>query len=172
MHETSLLAPAIEDRFFKLVAAGERYGYDTDTIMEKPDYLGSTVFETATIVSLKICKYILSRKIRVNNILANFVYPVFHPFWEEVWEQMLKKGINPKVISVNLGISTYDGKKPLFDRNPKLKKLVKKFNRSVYFSTEDISCPESCPPKCKTRMKAFYLNNGYMVNMIEKIESE
>ena len=55
----------------------------------------------------------------------------------------------------------------MFDSIPKIKKLIAKFNRSVYFSTEDISCPENCPPKCKTRMKAFYLNNGPMVKMTE-----
>ena len=166
IYQQSLIAPTIEDRFFKLVAAAERYGYNTDAIMEKPDYVGSTVFETATIFSVRICKYILSREIRVNNILTNLTYPVFHPTSEVIWEKMLQKGINPKVISVNIGISTYDGRKPQFDGNPKLKKLIKKFNRSVYFSNEDILCPEWCPPKCKTRMRAFYLNNGPMVRMI------
>ena len=95
----SLLVPAIEDRFFKLVQAGQKYGYDTDAILEKPDLLGSTVFEAATLFSVKICKYILNRNIRVNNILTNFVYPVFHPNSEVLWEKMLKKGINPKVIT-------------------------------------------------------------------------
>ena len=55
----------------------------------------------------------------------------------------------------------------MFDCKPKIKKLIAKFNRSVYFSIEDISCQENCPPKCKTRMKAFYLNNGPMVKMTE-----
>ena len=67
-----------------------------------------------------------------------------------------------------LNISTYDSRKPMFDSKPKIKKLVEKFSRSNYFSTKDISCPESCPPKCKTRMKAFYLNNGPMVKMTEQ----
>ena len=98
--EFSLLGPAIEDRFFKLVKAGEKYGYDIDAIMEKPTPLGSTVFETATLFSVKICRWILSRNIRVNNILANFVYPVFNAdFDNEMWEKMLEKGVNPKVIS-------------------------------------------------------------------------
>ena len=95
----SLLAPAIEDRFFKLVAAGQKYGYDTDAIIEKPNPLGSTVFEAATLFSDKICEYILNRNIRVNNILANFVYPIFPLLDDVIWEKMLKKGINPKVIT-------------------------------------------------------------------------
>ena len=95
----SLLVPAIEDRFFKLVQAGQKYGHDTDAILEKPNLLGSTVFEAATLFSVKICKYILNRNIRVNNILTNFVYPVFHFNSEALWEKMLKKGINPKVIT-------------------------------------------------------------------------
>ena len=106
-HEQSLLVPAVEDRFFKLVTAGEKYGYNTDRIMEIPTYLGSTVFETATLFSVKICQYILNRKIRVNDILANFVYPVFNMhFTDEMWEKMLKKGINPKVITGQGFLST------------------------------------------------------------------
>ena len=113
-YEQSLLAPAIEDRFFKLVAAGKKYGYDTDAIIEKPNMLGSTTFETASLFSDKICKYILNRNIRVNNILPNFVYPIFPgnleaPNCEKmnrkidmIWEKMLKKGINPKVITVRV----------------------------------------------------------------------
>ena len=99
----------IEDRFFKLVKAGEKYGYDTDTIIEKPDWVGSTVFETATQFSIKICTYILNRNIRVNNILTNFIYPLFTP-WLGVdnWETMLKKGINPKVISDRVIIFSND----------------------------------------------------------------
>ena len=57
--------------------------------------------------------------------------------------------------------------KPFFDGKPKLKKLLKKFKRSAYFSTEDYVCPEGCPPDCKSRMKAFYLNNGSLVRMIK-----
>ena len=82
-----------------MVEAGQKYGYDTDAILEKPNLLGSTVFEAATLFSVEICKYILNRNIRVNNILTNFVYPVFHPNSEVLWEKMLKKGINPKVIT-------------------------------------------------------------------------
>ena len=99
-HEQNLLVPAIEERFFKLVKAGEKYGFNTDQIMEQPNDIGSTVFETATLFSVNICQYILTRNIRVNNVVANFVYPVFSlDFPTEMWEKMLKKGINPKVIS-------------------------------------------------------------------------
>ena len=103
LRKQNLLVPAIEDRFFKLVKAGEKYGFDIDTIMEKPALLGSTVFETASIFSVKICKFILSRKIRINHILVNFIYPVF-PMHDPLFdvatlEKMLKKGINPKIIS-------------------------------------------------------------------------
>ena len=100
IREIHALVPAIEERFFKLLHAAEKYGYDTDRIIEHPTPLGSTVFETATLFSVEICKYILRRNIKVNNILANFVYPVFNLLFDEkMWEQMLKKGINPKVIS-------------------------------------------------------------------------
>ena len=57
--------------------------------------------------------------------------------------------------------------KPFFDRQPKLRKIIKKFNRSVYFSIEDYPCPEGCLPRCKSRMKAFISNNGSLVKMIE-----
>ena len=103
LYEQNRLVPAIEDRFFKLVKAGEKYGYDINSIMETPALLGSTVFETASIFSVKICKFILGRKIRVNSILVNFIYPVFpvhDPLFDEAFlEKMLKKGINPKIIS-------------------------------------------------------------------------
>lgn len=100
LYRDSQLVSAIEDRFFNLVKAGEKYGYDTDAIIEKPDRIGSTVFEPATLFSGKICNYILSRNIRVNNILLNFVYPVFNLYilGPDNIEKMLKKGINPKVI--------------------------------------------------------------------------
>lgn len=103
LRKQNLLVPAIEDRFFKLVKAGEKYGFDIDAIMEKPALLGSTVFETASIFSVRICKFILSRKIRINHILVNFIYPVF-PMHDPLFdgatlEKMLKKGINPKIIS-------------------------------------------------------------------------
>lgn len=94
--------PAIEDRFFKLVKAGRKYKYNIDAIMEIPSNIGSTVFETASLFSVKICNHILSRKIRVNNILVNFVYPVFPIrtlFDENMLKKMLQKGINPKIIS-------------------------------------------------------------------------
>ena len=102
LNEQSYHVPAIEDRFFKLVKAGKKYKYNTDAIIEIPDDIGSTVFETASISSMKICNYILSRKIRVNNILVNFVYPVFPMrviFDENMLIKMLQKGINPKIIS-------------------------------------------------------------------------
>ena len=122
--QSNTVVLAIEDRFFKLVEAGQNYGYDTDSIIEKPNLLGSTVFETATLFSDKICTYILNRNIRVNNILTNFVYPVFPVFLKPVskcseimshslviWEKMLKKGINPKVITgrVYYSFSRIDG---------------------------------------------------------------
>ena len=51
---------------------------------------------------------------------------------------------------------------------PKLiKKLIKKFKRSVYFSIEDYLCPEGCLPNCKAKMKAFYQNDGAMVRITE-----
>ena len=118
----------MEDRFFKLVEAGQKYGYDTDAIIEMPNLLGSTVFETATLFSAKICMYILNRNIRVNNILTNFVYPVFQIFLSSnpcsgcalkppdmsrslvIWEKMLKKGINPKVITGRVYFSRIDDK--------------------------------------------------------------
>ena len=102
LDERNLLVPAIEERFFKLVKAGEKYGFDIDTIMEKPALLGSTVFETASLYSVKICKFILSRNIRVNYIMANFIcplFPVLNPLFDEATlEKMLKRGINPKII--------------------------------------------------------------------------
>lgn len=102
LYEQNLLVPAIEERFFKLAKAGEKYGFDIDAIMEKPALLGSTVFETASLFSVKICKFILSRNIRVNHILADFncpAFPVLNPLFDEVTlEKMLKKGINPKII--------------------------------------------------------------------------
>ena len=93
------LVPVIEDRFFKLVEAGQKYGYDIDAIIEIPDLLGSTVFEAATYFSVKICMYILNRNIRINNIQINFVSPVFHPTSEVMLEKMIRKGFNPKVIT-------------------------------------------------------------------------
>ena len=57
--------------------------------------------------------------------------------------------------------------KPYFDSRPRLRKIIKKFNRSAYFSIDDYPCPESCLPGCKSKMKAFYSNNGSLVRMIK-----
>ena len=119
LDEQSCHVPAIEDRFFKLVKAGKKYKYNTDAIIETPDDIGSTVFETASICSTKICNYILSRKIRVNNILVNFVYPVFPMrvrFDENMLKKMLQRGINPKIIS---------GRDLIFNNSSKVIKFFK-----------------------------------------------
>ena len=104
LRQWSHLIPAIEERFFMMVNAGKRYGYNTNALIEKPTFLGSTVFEAASLFSKKICKYILDRNIRVNCILHNFIYPVFNwiIFDDKMIEKMLLKGINPKIISGKL----------------------------------------------------------------------
>ena len=100
----SHLIPAIEERFFMMVDAGKKYAYSTNALIEKPTFLGSTVFEAASLFSKKICKYILDQNIRVNCIQHNFIYPVFNwiIFDDKMIEKMLLKGINPKIISGKL----------------------------------------------------------------------
>ena len=87
-----------------------------------------------------------------------FQYPVLA-------EQMMLKNINPKVIE-------YDGRSQFEDwpdsfTNPKCEELAEKFPRSIHFVTEDTECNENCKKICKSKLKAFFYENGPLVDISE-----
>ena len=161
----SKLVPKIEETFFWLVKdAQKRLGIvAVNQIIQRPGSNGSTCFDIATICSSKIAKFILSQDININSITTDMMIPSFE--YPELAEQMMIKNINPKVIE-------YDGRnqfarRPSSFKNPKCKELAEKFPRSIHFVSEDTECNKNCRKICKSKLKAFFYENGPLVDISE-----
>ena len=166
-NEWSKLVPKVEKTFFWLVEQGQKkLGKEAiNEIIQRPSSNGSTCFDIATICSPKIAKYILNQDIKINSIQTDMTYPSFAFEHPDLAEQMMIKNINPKVIS-------YDGKSqfeawPDSFKNPQCKELAKRFPRSIHFVTEDTVCSENCSNNCKSKLKAFFYENGPLVDINE-----
>ena len=150
-----------EKVFWYLVEQGTKYGFNVDSILEIPDSTGDTCFSIASRCSEKISKYIIERGIKVNSIRTEMMIPDFR--FPDLSIQMMKKGINPYVISYsdNNSIDLY----PSSFESEEAKQLLKPFPRSVHFSVEDINCTETCPVDCPSKFQKFYYKNGDLVKM-------
>merc|ERR1711917_203421 len=73
------------------------------------------------------------------------------------------KNINPKVIDYT-GRSQFE-RLPNSFKNSKCKALAEKFPRSIHFVTEDTVCRMNCPNICKSKLKAFFFENGPLVDI-------
>ena len=161
--ERSKLIPKVEETFFWLVGESQkRLGTEAvNKIIEIPSSSGSTCFEVATACSPKILKFILNQEIRINSIQTNMTIPWFQ--YPELAEQMMIKNLNPKVIR-------YDGTSEL-ERwsnsflDPKCNELAQNFPRSVHFVTKDTECDKNCPNTCMTKLKAYFFENGPLVDI-------
>ena len=95
--ESKTLVTKTEIVFGFLVEEGNKRGCDVDAILEISDSPGSTCFSVASGMSKKISEYIIGRKIKVNNITTHMKVPDF--YYPDLAVPMMKKGINPQVIS-------------------------------------------------------------------------
>ena len=155
-----------EKVFFFLVEEAKKYQFDVDSILEIPDSTGQTCFGLASLASEKMTNYIITRKIPVNSLTTSMITPQFkYPMFAI---EMMKKGINPHIISCD-GIKQTDlfPKTNLCFENLEAKRLLSQFPRSIHFSTEDIQCDESCQPNCTSTYKRFYYKNGPLVEMTD-----
>ena len=161
----SKLVPKVEETFFWLVEQGQKkLGIEAvNEIIQRPDSNGDTCFSNAGRCSSKISKFILHQDIKINSIRTDMIIPSF--YYPELAEQMMLKNINPKVIECN-GISQFE-RWPGSFTNPKCKELAEKFARSIHFVTEDTVCSKNCDNICKSKLKAFFFENGPLVDINE-----
>ena len=157
------LVTRTETVFYFLVEEGDKRGFDVDSILEIPDSIGQTCFTIASQCSTKISKYIIGRGIKVNSIRLNMIVPEFT--YPDLAVPMMKRGINPRVISYD-GNSQIDDYPPSF-KSDEAKQLLAQFPRSIHFSIEDINCKKTCPPNCPSLFKKFYFKNGEFVKMTD-----
>ena len=95
--EWKKLVTKTEKVFDYLVEEGNKDGFDVDSILEIPTSDGSTCFGYASRCSRKISDYIIDRGIKVNSINTQMMVPDFK--YPDLAIPMMKKGINPHVIS-------------------------------------------------------------------------
>ena len=159
----SKLVPKVEETFFWLIEQGQKkLGIEAvNEIIQRPSSNGSTCFFLATQCSPKIAKFILSQDIKINSIQTDMIIPSFE--YPELAEQMMIRNINPKVISYD-GISQFE-RCPNSFKNSKCKELAQRFPRSIHFVTEDTICSKNCPNNCKSNLKAFFCENGPLVDI-------
>ena len=164
--ECSKLVPKVEETFFYFVEKGQKkLGIEgVNEIIQIPDSNGSTCFSIATRRSPKIANFILSQDIKINSIRTDMMSPSFE--YSELAEKMMIKNINPKVISYD-GISQFE-RCPNSFKNSKCKELAQRFPRSIHFVTEDTICSKNCPNNCKSNLKAFFCENGPLVDINDK----
>ena len=161
--DRSKLIPKVEETFFWLVEESQkRLGIKAvNEIIQIPSSSGSTCFEVATACSPKIMKFILNRDVKINSVQTNMTIPWFQ--YPELAEQMMIKNLNPKVIRYD-ALSEYE-RWPNSFVSSKCKALVEKFPRSIYFVTKDTECNNNCPKNCKSKLKAFFFENGSLVDI-------
>jgi len=146
-----------------LVEEGNKRGFNVDSILEIPSSNGSTCFNIASQCSKKIMNYIIGRGVKVNSITTDMMVPGFN--YPDLTVPMMKKGINPHVISFS-GNSRIDLDPSSF-KSDEAKQLLVQFPRSIHFSIEDINCENTCPSDCLSAFKKFYYKNGEFVKMTD-----
>ena len=148
--------------FFMIAAAKEQLDNEKiDRILESPGHGGETVFTSASYLSEKISGWILSRNIDVAFVDDTWLTPQF--YFESNVEKMLKKGINPFVVS-------YTGNTQFCLQNFENidQKLLESFTTGkitdgqtgAYYSFQDSECSGKCGNTCKDKMIKFKLYKG------------
>ena len=152
-----------EECFFFLIEQGHKNGFNVDEILEIPNKIGNTCFLGASYGCKNICNYIWQRDIRINNTDLGMYVPAF--IYEDFTVQMMKKDVNPLVISAEETDRLHHH--PSSFESDEAKCLLEKMPRSVHFSIEDIHCGNMCSPDCPSNYKRFYYKNGPLVEMTE-----
>ena len=161
--ESKTLVSKTETVFEFLVEEGNKRGFDVDAILEIPTSTGSTCFSVASDISKKITEYIIGRRIKVNSIQTDMRVPDFT--YPDLAVPMLKKGINPHIIS-SIGKSRID-RFPSSFKSEEAKQLLAQFPKSIHFSIKDINCRDNCASDCPSAFKRFYFKNGYLLEMTD-----
>ena len=162
-HECKTLLAKTESVFEFLVEEGNKRGFDVDAILEIPTSTGDTCFSDASGWSKKIAQYIIGRNIKVNNIKYDMSVPGFD--YPDLAVPMMKKGINPHVIS-SIGKSRID-RFPSSFKSDEAKQLLAQFPKSIHYSIEDIKCGDTCSSDCSSAFERCYFKNGEFVEMID-----
>ena len=157
------LMSKIEENFFFLISAAKEHLEEEkiDRIIESPCNSGQTVFGFVSFSSEKISGWILDRNIDVAFVDDTWLTPQFR-FKSNV-EKMLKKGINPFVVSYK-GVSEFDNRN--FENIDQ--KLLEAFlsgniteaRTEAYYSFRDSKCSDKCEKSCKDKMLKFKLYTG------------
>ena len=157
------LVSKIEETFFFLISKAEEKltEEEINRILESSDHFGQTVFSTASYLSEKMSEWILERNIDVAFVDFHWLTPQFK--FKSIVERMLKKGINPFVVS-------YSGKSQFDLRNFENigQTLLQSFITgkitdeitAAFYSFRDSKCNDKCPESCKDMMKKFQLYTG------------
>ena len=161
--ESKTLVSKTETVFEFLVEEGNKRGFDVDAILEIPNSVGETCFSVASEMSKKISEYIIGRNIKVNTIATDMTVPDF--YYPDLAVPMMKKGINPHVIS-SIGKSRID-RFPNSFKSAEAKQLLAQFPKSIHFSIEDIKCEDTCASNCPSTFERFYFKNGEFVEMTD-----
>ena len=162
------LMSRIKGIFFFLISAAEKHTDEEkiDRILESPDHGGQTVFLFASGLSEKISQWILDRNIDVAFVDDKWMTPKFR--FASNFERMLKKGINPFVVSYD-GKSEFVESKFLNSNSVKFdQKLLKSFitgeiteeKTEAYYSFQGSECNKKCENSCKDKMVKFKLYTG------------
>ena len=157
------LMSKIEEIFFFLISAAKEHldEEEINQIIESPDHGGGTLFSTASYLSKKISRWILDRNVEVAFVDNMWLTPQF--LFKSNYEKMLKKGINPFVVSFS-GNTQFD-----FINPEKIdQKLLERFisgnlteeRTEAYYSFQDSECNEKCGDSCKDQMLKFKLYTG------------
>ena len=146
-----------------LIKEANKRGFDVDSILEIPSFGGHTCFNTASGCSEKILEYIIGRGIKVNCTTIEMLIP--DSTYPDLAVPMMKAGINPYVINYE-GNNQIDQFPHSFE-SEEAKQLLTQFPRSIHFSTDDISCKNTCPSDCPSTFKRFYFKNGEFVEMTD-----
>ena len=164
--ECAKLVPKVEELFFWLVESGKKLLRQkaVNQIIQKPDPNGNTCFALATQCSVRIAEFILAQDIKINSITTAMTIPWFE--YSELTEQMMINNINPKVITF-AGKSQFERWPDSF-KNSRCKELAEKFPRSIHFATENSRCKKNCSPNCRSKLEAFFFQNGPLVDISEQ----
>ena len=159
--EVSKLIDQAEEIFFILIDEGQKRGFNTDEILEIPDSTGQTCFMIASIKSKKITNYIIQRNIKINSIDSRMMIPQFK--YEDLSIKMMEKGINPNIIDYT-GYSQVQRYPDSF-KSKESQELLKKFQKSIHYSINDIKCDKDCPTDCPSSFKKYYYKEGKLVDI-------
>ena len=157
------LMSKIEETFFFLISKAEEKltEEEINRIIESPDHAGNTVFSSASTRSEKISGWILDRNIDVAFVDDTWLTPQFS--FESNFEKLLKKGINPFVVSytgnTQFGLRNFGNIDQTLLQSFTTGK-IEDGKTAAYYSFKNSTCNKSCQNSCEDKMIKFKLYTG------------